>query len=100
MKLSSAYAWRKYKADFLRHNRCTVDEFETDYIAFQERKPTINDYRQFASKYGISIIAAPNIPADIQVVLSVNISAMKVMAETYDESLAAVYDILASMRRD
>ncbi len=93
--ISPAYKWRHYKADFLKHNRCTVDEFEAAYIAFQQRKPTIADYQKFAKKWGITIHSDPGIPVDLQAVLSVNIAAIKVMAETYEESLAAIENILS-----
>lgn len=100
MNLSPEYRWRRYKADFLRHNRCTVDQFEADYVAFQERKPTIADYRKFARKYGITIHSDPYIPSDLQAVLCVNIAVIKVMAETYEESRTAVENILSSKKKE
>lgn len=90
--------WRKYKSDFLRANRCTVDEFERDYIAFQEAKPNQKVYRQFARKYNITIHPDPNIPADLQVVLCVNTAAVKVMAQSEREAYHAIADIIESMR--
>lgn len=86
--------WQKYKRDFLRANRCTEEEFERDYIAFQESKPDTEAYRRFARKYKITIHPEPRLPVDLQVLLSVNISAMKVMAKTYQESLSALTDIM------
>lgn len=95
MNLSPEYRWRQYKADFLRYNRCTVQEFEAAYIAFMESKPDTKAYLRFARKYGITIIPDPNIPADGQALLCVNIAALKVMAETYEESRVAIENILS-----
>jgi hypothetical protein len=100
MNLSPEYRWRKYKTDFLRANRCTEAEFERIYIAFQESKPNAAAYRKFARKYHITIHRDPNIPADMQVVLSVNISVIKVLAQTYAESIAAVEDISKGIPND
>lgn len=89
--------WRKYKSDFLRANHCTADEFEAAYIAFMEsngKRPNNKAYRQFARKYGISILPEPRIPEDVRAALSVNISAIKVMAKTSAEAEAAIEDIL------
>lgn len=87
--------WRKYKSDFLLANHCTVDEFEAAYIAFMESKPNTKAYRQFARKYSITILPEPNLPEDVRVGLSVHISAIKVMAKTFAESIAAVEEILS-----
>lgn len=95
MNKSREFNWRKYKSDFLRANHCTDDEFEAAYIAFIESKPDIKAYRQFARKYGITIIHDINVPERTRVVFSVNISAIKVMAKTFAESESAVYEILA-----
>ena len=94
MKLSPEFNWRKYKADFLRANRCTVQQFEAAYITFMEGKPDTAAYRKFARKYGITIFPDPNIPADGQALLCVNIAALKVLAETYEESRTAIENIL------
>lgn len=94
MNQSPEYRWRKYKEDFLRANRCTEQEFEDAYGAFMESKPNVAAYRKFARKYRITIHPDPNIPADGQVILSVNIAAIKVMARTYAESIAAVSAII------
>ena len=99
MRLSPEFNWRKYKSDFLNHNHCTVDEFEADYIVFMATNPDTTAYRRFARKYGITIHTDPNIPIDGQVLLSVNIAAIKVMAETYEESIAAINDILNVQRK-
>ena len=99
MKLSPEYHWRKYKTDFLRANRCTEQEFRDAYLAFMESKPDAAAYRKFARKYRITIIPNPYIPADGQVLLSVNISAIKVMARTYAESIEAVRGITESKPR-
>lgn len=88
--------WNKYKADFLQANHCTVDEFEAAYIAFMDSKPNTKDYRQFARKYGITIVPEPSLPVDVRVGLSVNISAIKIMAKTYAESLAAIEEMLTA----
>lgn len=88
--------WCKYKSDFLRANRCTDREFEADYIAFMQGKPNAKAYRMFARKYGITVHRDPYIHQDAQVVLSVNISAIKVMAKTFQESEAAIEEILTS----
>lgn len=98
MRYSPAYEWRKYKTDFLRVNRCTANEFEQAYIVFQAGNPSIDDYHKFAKKYGITIMPHDQLPAYLQVVLCVNISAIKVMAKTYEESLAALNDILDSIK--
>lgn len=90
--------WRKYKADFLKANRCTADEFEQAYIAFMESKPNTKAYRHFARKYSITIHPEPRLPEDLQVILSINISAMKVMAKTFEESTQAIEEIIASSR--
>lgn len=100
MNHSPEYRWRKYKTDFLRANRCTEQEFTAAYIAFMEGEPDVATYRKFARKYRITIHADPYIPADTQVILSVNISAIKVMAQTYEESIAAVREITGSMPND
>lgn len=98
MNLSREYRWRKYKSDFLLANHCTDQEFHDAYVAFMEGKPDTAAYQKFARKYHITIHSDPNIPADAQVVLSVNIAAIKVMAQTYEESIAAMEDILRSER--
>lgn len=100
MKLSREYRWRKYKADFLRANRCTADEFEQAYIAFMEGKPDTKAFRQFARKWQIAIHPEPRLPEHVQVLFSVNISAIKVMAKTFAESEAALADILGMMPND
>ena len=89
--------WLKYKTDFLKANRCTVDEFERAYIAFQQRKPDEKAYRQFARKYHITIHPNPHIPKEIQAVLSVNIAAIKVMAESHYEAESAIAEILSGV---
>ena len=88
--------WRKYKADFLRVNRCTADEFEQAYIAFMESKPNDKAYRQFARRWNFTIHPEPRLPEHLQVVFSVNISAMKVMAETFEESESAFQELVES----
>ena len=87
--------WNKYKADFLQENHCTVDEFEAAYIAFMDSKPNTKDYRHFARKWGIAIIPEPRLPVDFQITMSVTISAIKVMAKTFEECETAMRDILA-----
>ena len=98
MKHNREANWRKYKSDFLSANHCTDDEFEAAYIAFMENKPNTKAYRQFAREYGITIFPEPNIPKDVRAALSVNISAMKVMAKTSAEAEAAVEEILSVSR--
>lgn len=100
MRVSPAYNWRKYKEDFLRANHCTDQQFHDAYVAFMEGNPGIKDYQKFARRYHITIHASADIPADMQVVLSVNISAIKVMALTYEESLEAINEILGSVPND
>ena len=87
--------WKQYKADFLRFNRCTDDEFEAAYIAFMQTKPNTKAYRHFARKWGIAIIPEPRLPVDFQITMSVTISAIKVMAKTFEECETAMRDILA-----
>lgn len=87
--------WRKYKSDFLSVNRCTDDEFEEVYIAFMATNPNTKAYRQFARKYGITILPDPYIPENVRVVLSVNIAAIKVMAMTSAEAETAVAEIVS-----
>ena len=86
--------WRKYKTDFLRANRCTDQQFHDAYVAFMKKKPDIAAYRKFASKYHITIHASPNVPAHVQVELSVNIAAIKVMAQSYAEAEVAIHEII------
>lgn len=93
MNLSPEYRWRKYKTDFLRANRCTEQEFINAYVTFMESKPDVAAFRKFARKYRITIHPDPNIPVDAQVIFSVNIAAIKVMAQTYEESIEAVRKI-------
>lgn len=103
MNHSPAYRWKRYKSDFLRANRCTVQEFGENYVAFigsQIENPDTKAYLKFADKYGISIIPDANIPYELQVVLSVNIAAVKVMADTYEESIAVINDILGEMNHE
>jgi len=90
--------WRKYKADFLRANHCTAQEFHDAYVAFMESNPNDKAYRQFARKYSITIHPEPRLPEHLQLVFSVNISAMKVMAETFEESESAFQEIIDSGR--
>jgi len=90
-----AARWQQYKTDFLRANHCTEQEFHDNYVAFMEGNPTPQNYREFADKYQIRIHPDPNIPSDMQAVLSVNIAAIKVMARSYAESLAAVKSIIS-----
>jgi len=90
--------WKRYKADFLRFNRCTADEFEASYIAFMQSKPNTKAYRHFARKYSIAIIPEPRLPYDLQVRLSVDISALKVIAKTFEECENAMRDILGEHR--
>ena len=94
-------SWRKYKSDFLSINHCTADEFEADYIAFMEnygKKPNTKAYRLFARKYGIMIVPEPSLPENVRLGLSVNISAMKVMAKTFAEAESAIEELLAFIR--
>ncbi len=100
MNHSPEYHWRKYKTDFLRANRCTDQEFTAAYLAFMDSKPDVAAYRKFARKYRITIISDPYIPADGQVILSVNIAAIKVMAQTYEESIEAVRGITEGKPND
>jgi hypothetical protein len=94
MKQSDEYMWRKYKAAFLLINRCTAQEFHDAYIAFMEDKPDVAAYRKFARRYHITVHPDARLPVDLQVILSVNIAAIKVMADTYAELLEAIEDIL------
>ena len=89
----SEQKWRHYKASFLRHNRCTEQEFCDAYVSFMESQPDVKAYRKFARKYSITIHPDPILPADMQVILSVNVSAIKVMAQTYDETIEAIKSI-------
>lgn len=89
--------WQQYKSDFLKANHCTAGEFEQAYIAFMETKPDTNAYREFARQYHIIIHPEPRLPEDMQVLLSVNISAIKVMARSYRESLAVMAELLQSI---
>lgn len=97
MKLSPEYRWQIYKSEFLRANRCTDQEFHDAYVAFMEGLPSIADYRKFARRYHITIHPEPRLPVNMEVILSVNIAALKVMAQTYAESTAAIEDILGSV---
>lgn len=94
MKDPRAAIWRRYKAAFLKANHCTDVEFERAYVAFMQTKPSISDYWTFAQQYSIDIYPEPNLPEDVRIVLSVSISAIKVMSRTFEESLAAIKDIL------
>jgi hypothetical protein len=94
-----AFKWRQYKADFLKANRCTDDEFEQAYIIFMESDPDEKAYRQFARKWQIRIIPEPNLPSMLQCVLSVNVSAMKVMAKTHLEAENAIAELLSDSKR-
>ncbi len=89
--------WQRYKNDFLRVNKCTVDEFERDYIGFMETKPNTKAYRHFARKYSIIVHPDPRIPDDVQLVLCVNIAAIKVMAETHTQAENLVTEILSGL---
>lgn len=86
--------WQQYKRSFLKSNHCTAQKFHDAYVSFMEGNPDITTYRQFARQYQITIHHDPNIPPDMQVVLSVNIAAIKVMSQTYEESILAIKDIL------
>ena len=97
MITSAEARWRKYKSDFLAANHCTADEFEAVYVAFMQSKPNAKAYRQFARKYGITIHPEPSLPEDLRVVLSVNISVMKVFAKTFAESEAAIQEVLSDI---
>jgi hypothetical protein len=90
--------WRKYKSDFLRANRCTEQEFHDAFVAFMESNPDTKAYRQFARKYHITIHPEPRLPEDLQVLLSVNISAMKVMAKTHLEAESAIREAMSDER--
>lgn len=101
MKKYREAMWKGYKYHFLSANHCTADEFEAAYIAFMEgygKKPNTKAYRQFARKYGITIVPEPSLPEDVRVGLSVNISAMKVMAKTFAEAESAIEELLAFIR--
>lgn len=102
MKRYPESEWRKYKTDFLSANNCTDDQFEVEYVAFMEShglKPNTKAYRHFARKYGITIQPEPNLPEDMRVVLSVSISAMKVMSKTFAESEDAIQELLLAIPR-
>lgn len=88
---------RQYQADFLRANKCTVDEFEREYIAFMETKPDTRAYRLFARKYQIRIIHHPTLPESIQVMLCVNIAAIKILAKDHIESERAIREITSGL---
>lgn len=92
---SSQFRWQKYKSDFLKANHCTAEEFEAAYIVFMESNPNMRAYRQFARKYRIAILPEPNLPEEVRVKLSVSISAIKVMAKTFEQSLSTVREILS-----
>lgn len=91
--------WLKYKSEFLKANHCTVKQFEAAYIKFIKSNPNTADYRQFALKWGITIIHDPNIPERGQALFSVNISAMKIMAKTFEESEDAIRSIVGSVEQ-
>jgi hypothetical protein len=97
--MNSAAKWQKYKSDFLCVNRCTAAEFEQDYVAFMGTKPDDKAYRQFARKYHITIHADPYIPKRLQVILSVNVSAIKVMATSHTESENAIMEIMSGAEK-
>jgi hypothetical protein len=84
----------KYQRDFLRYNKLTQDQFERIYIAFMKTNPDEQAYRKFAAKHSIQIIEDAAIPVDMQVVLSVNISVMKVLAKTEAQAIGAINDIV------
>jgi hypothetical protein len=90
--------WRKYKSDFLRANRCTEQEFHDAFVEFMETEPDTKAFRQFARKYHITIHPEPRLPEHLQVVLSVNIAAVKVMAQSEREAYHAIADIVAEGR--
>lgn len=97
MTINSEAKWQQYKTDFLRANKCTVDEFERAYIEFQSAKPDVKAYRLFARRWQITIIHEPALPEDLRVRLCVDISAIKVMAKTHAESEQAVASIISSI---
>lgn len=88
----------QYQRDFLRHNKLSQDQFERIYIAFMQTNPDEAAYRKFAGKYSIRIFEDAAIPPDMQVVLSVNIAVMKVLAKTEAQAIGAVNDTLNDIR--
>jgi len=86
--------WKQYKQDFLRANRCTPEQFESAYIAFVESSPDAAAYRKFARKWHITIIPETSLPELTRLIFSVNVSAIKVMAKTYQESVDAIEKII------
>lgn len=83
----------KYKRDFLKANRVTVRQFQLKYIAFMESNPDEQAYRDFAKKWNIKIYPGLG-DSKGEAVLSVNIAALKVLAETELEAYESVKRIL------
>lgn len=85
---------RQYQADFLRANKCTVDEFERDYIAFMAKKPDTKAYRLFARKYQIRIIHDPVLPEHLRVVICISTAVIKVLARDHIEANQAIKEMI------
>ena len=83
----------KYKRDFLKANRVTQRQFELKYVAFMESEPDEAAYREFAKKWNINIYPGLGSPSH-EVVLSVQIAVLKVLAETELEAYESIKRIL------
>lgn len=86
----------KYRQVFLKKNKCTADEFERAYVQFMDSNPTPANYRTFAERWGITIHPGMN-DKDTEAILSVNIAAIKVMAESEDEAYTVIRRIMAAV---
>lgn len=87
----------QYQRDFLRFNKLTQDQFERIYIAFMKTNPDEEAYRKFAAKHSIRIFEDAAIPVDMQVVLSVNIAVVKVLAKSEAQAIAAINEIVGNI---
>lgn len=83
----------RYKRDFCKHNRCTVEQFVTAFSAFMKESeanpdgcPTVRQYRLFAQKWNIRVIQDGNIPYEIAVQMSVLIAGVKMAAPSAADS--------------
>lgn len=86
----------QYKNDFLAANQCTVRVFEHAYIKFMRGVPDEQAHRAFARRWGITIHAGLGSPRH-EAALSVNIAAIKVLAESEAEANAAIREILQAL---
>jgi hypothetical protein len=86
----------QYKKNFLRTHRTTARAFELKYIQFMESNPDEQAYRAFAKRWLITIHKGLG-DSKTEAVLSVNIAAIKVMADTEAEARASIENILQSI---